>query len=590
MFYSHLVLQRKGPLGKIWLAAHFSDKKLAKPQIFNTDIATSVDAIVNPTVPLALRVSGHLLLGVVRIYTRKVKYLMADCNEALVKIKMAFRPGVVDMDENNNRQQTNPAQINIANFGEFVDAGDGTGIVLLNDGADNNGDAFALPFSLDALPANNDWVVATQDDEDAVNMSKRTGISMDISRGEEWEAFNPDEGGDGNYFDDDGALGGSPSKRGRFSDVEMVRGANDSADALQARRASAGGLSKDGFDNDGFNAGGDDMLPDDMDAFGANDMSMDVSGGAFGGAEGSFGKVDGLEEAAAATNKRKRKRRKVVIDNDNTELSSEHIKAMLADTSKIVGKTFDPTEVTDDEGEEGEPTVKSLSWEEQLQRPALASDNMIAPELLRAWGRTLTLDNTVGYRLKRSVRRQMALAKVVEEEEAAAMRQEEDVEAGRFADDDAMDHFDMGGGDDAFGYGGDDDGVPEMPADTSFGSYIDAGVGKNSMGGEEFALGAVNDIQADANASVHVDAAGNKWHPHTTKVLGMLRNNMEGEKSLSFTTLSEGCSRRTAAGVFFELLQLKTWDYIDVNQADAYGDITVAPGVKFNDEAGAVTA
>ena len=50
---------------------------------------------------------------------------------------------------------------------------------------------------------------------------------------------------------------------------------------------------------------------------------------------------------------------------------------------------------------------------------------MIAPELLRAWGRTLTLDNTVGYRLKRSVRRQMALAKVVEEEEAAAMRQEE---------------------------------------------------------------------------------------------------------------------------------------------------------------------
>ena len=166
----------------------------------------------------------------------------------------------------------------------------------------------------------------------------------------------------------------------------------------------------------------------------------------------------------------------------------------------------------------------------------------------------------------------------------------QDVEAGRFADDDAMDHFDMGGGDDAFGYGGDDDGVPEMPADTSFGSYIDAGVGKNSMGGEEFALGAVNDIQADANASVHVDAAGNKWHPHTTKVLGMLRNNMEGEKSLSFTTLSEGCSRRTAAGVFFELLQLKTWDYIDVNQADAYGDITVAPGVKFNDEAGAVTA
>jgi len=40
---------------------------------------------------MALRTSGHLLLGVVRIYNRKAKYLLADCNEAFVKIKMAFR-------------------------------------------------------------------------------------------------------------------------------------------------------------------------------------------------------------------------------------------------------------------------------------------------------------------------------------------------------------------------------------------------------------------------------------------------------------------------------------------------------------------
>jgi cohesin complex subunit SCC1 len=71
---------------------------------------------------MALRMSGHLLLGVVRIYSRKVKYLMSDCSDALVKIKMvrappplpqpfpplpsssppsfivqAFRPGAVDL-------------------------------------------------------------------------------------------------------------------------------------------------------------------------------------------------------------------------------------------------------------------------------------------------------------------------------------------------------------------------------------------------------------------------------------------------------------------------------------------------------------
>lgn len=44
--------------------------------------------ILQPTVPLALRMSGHLLLGLVRIYSRKVKYLMTDASEALVKIQM----------------------------------------------------------------------------------------------------------------------------------------------------------------------------------------------------------------------------------------------------------------------------------------------------------------------------------------------------------------------------------------------------------------------------------------------------------------------------------------------------------------------
>lgn len=42
---------------------------------------------------IGLRTSGHLLVGVVRIYSRKTKYLLADCSEALIKVKNAFRPG-----------------------------------------------------------------------------------------------------------------------------------------------------------------------------------------------------------------------------------------------------------------------------------------------------------------------------------------------------------------------------------------------------------------------------------------------------------------------------------------------------------------
>lgn len=41
--------------------------------------------------------SGQLLLGVVRIYSRKVGYLFQDCNDALVKIKQAFNTAVVDL-------------------------------------------------------------------------------------------------------------------------------------------------------------------------------------------------------------------------------------------------------------------------------------------------------------------------------------------------------------------------------------------------------------------------------------------------------------------------------------------------------------
>ncbi|XP_055371620.1 double-strand-break repair protein rad21 homolog isoform X2 [Condylostylus longicornis] len=106
MFYAHIVLAKKGPLARIWLAAHW-DKKLTKAHVFETNIEQSVEGIMQPKVKLALRTSGHLLLGVVRIYSRKAKYLLADCNEAFVKIKMAFRPGIVDLPEGHREAAVN---------------------------------------------------------------------------------------------------------------------------------------------------------------------------------------------------------------------------------------------------------------------------------------------------------------------------------------------------------------------------------------------------------------------------------------------------------------------------------------------------
>ncbi|XP_078092306.1 double-strand-break repair protein rad21 homolog [Mustelus asterias] len=100
MFYAALFLSKRGPLAKIWLAAHW-DKKLTKAHVFECNLETTVESIISPKVKIALRTSGHLLLGVVRIYNRKAKYLLADCNEAFTKIKIAFRPDIVDLAEEN---------------------------------------------------------------------------------------------------------------------------------------------------------------------------------------------------------------------------------------------------------------------------------------------------------------------------------------------------------------------------------------------------------------------------------------------------------------------------------------------------------
>ncbi|KAL2606749.1 hypothetical protein GLYMA_09G247600v4 [Glycine max] len=96
MFYSQFILAKKGPLGTIWIAAHL-ERKLRKNQVADTDIGVSVDSILFPEIPIALRLSSHLLLGVVRIYSRKVNYLFDDCSEALLKIKQAFRSTAVDL-------------------------------------------------------------------------------------------------------------------------------------------------------------------------------------------------------------------------------------------------------------------------------------------------------------------------------------------------------------------------------------------------------------------------------------------------------------------------------------------------------------
>ncbi|RZC83138.1 hypothetical protein C5167_045923 [Papaver somniferum] len=89
MFYSHQLLARKRPLGTVWMAAHL-EKRLRRTHIDVTNIASTVDSIMFPEAPIALRLSAFLLLGVVRIYSRKVAYLMGDCDALATYVRTAF--------------------------------------------------------------------------------------------------------------------------------------------------------------------------------------------------------------------------------------------------------------------------------------------------------------------------------------------------------------------------------------------------------------------------------------------------------------------------------------------------------------------
>lgn len=64
-----------------------SKKKVVDTLCLNVSL---LDRIMFPEVPIALRMSGHLLLGVVRIYSKKVDYLFHDCNLALNLLRKAF--------------------------------------------------------------------------------------------------------------------------------------------------------------------------------------------------------------------------------------------------------------------------------------------------------------------------------------------------------------------------------------------------------------------------------------------------------------------------------------------------------------------
>jgi cohesin complex subunit SCC1 len=580
---------------------------------------------VSPEVPFALRMSGHLLLGVVRIYSRKVKYLLNDAQDALVKIKMAstkkkkkkkkivavfffffffffahraqfflvqqaFRTGAVDL----------PEKAQTAKLQQITLPEGAAGAIEVDLMAD-----FDLEQLIGAeLMAGDVHKARPREITMAVDEDEAAGGAPEIERRRAAD--------DGGFPDAFGAeLGQSPEALRAGTPMRTADRVGD----IFGGDAFDGGFGDGGFGDEGFGdaplaigdadvpigktpdadrresrllastvlgAGARDLVALSPEAF-AVPESAPGTAAAGAGAALATPAVDaaaalGDVTPAAAAGAQPSKKRKFTTRDVHTELTSPMIRAQLENTDPIVAA---PAPV---------------------------------PRSKRAMQRAMRAD-----RLPEQLVRDAPIAGMCSE--LAAMYTRNVDKAGDEAGDDApldafggdlldvpgvgadfgddREQFDFGGGfdgvyGDEFGAGEGpstqqllDDGVPRAADAATLPPVTDDYYASDGEGeGAEAASLAVAASAAVSGPDVVAGTPGNKaasWSVHTQRMHTFLAKNFDegNQEELSFAKMAEGNVRKVVAATFFELLVLKSKSYIEVHQDEAYGDIFVAKGKNF---------
>lgn len=371
MFYSVFVLGKKGPLARVWLAAHW-DKKITKSQILETNIVESVDSILQPRIKLSLRTSSHLLLGIVRIYARKTIYLLQDCQDAAFKIKSAFRPGAVDLPEGKQEAAVNaitlPEMLDfVTNFDliepptmiePVVNTTNHRNITLAEDVAMTD-DTFLSGYQFGA--ANNSEVSAVRNTSNVSGAKALQQLDANLNDdgfgGELGVAPLPDDEFFQVDIDADGALKGEdlPSQTqerpmSRASDAGSVMStANSMADSGPPSTPGGAGFGNEDIDNvqgpfdsmremDGV--GDENAPPTNGDSRFSNGNLPTIQEESMENAEqtlpDSMVLDPVIQDAQGLMPRRKRRRRLGIIVDEVKTLSGEEIKAQLSDTKDIV--------------------------------------------------------------------------------------------------------------------------------------------------------------------------------------------------------------------------------------------------------------
>uniref|UniRef100_A0A914M1C0 Uncharacterized protein n=1 Tax=Meloidogyne incognita TaxID=6306 RepID=A0A914M1C0_MELIC len=567
MFYAQFVLSKKGPLAKIWLAAHW-EKKLSKTQIYETNVQDAVAEIIQPKVKLSLRTTGHLLLGIVRIYSRKAKYVLADCNEAFIKLKMTFKHG-------------------------------STCDLALRDREDRMGSTDipeVITDFYDNLPEINDFDLGPLGEFQA-NQSRIDDITL---REERPNAYNKGldfvATTDGEGFDDFGEKDNIRRARSRsiFEEMEeeMEQQRRESRNSVAAPGESfliprdQSLLREDGppqKDKEGFELFNSDLndfgTAEDLDLFfNASDLGRELELNNQAAAtpmapgddiedqpmdvgemqqvpnnELSF-QLEPIEQQPHHERMRHKRKRKLIID-EQKSLTGEEMKANMADYSD----TLAPLDLA--------PPTKQLmrlrencQLEKILMMPANA-EWILDPEIIRIYQSRLELHAADPYDIAESdLRLDLELSDTIVEEEIARV-EERPESAPVEANENLVPEPEMEVSQK----------IPTVPETLTSPPPVE----KKS---EKRRARVDKDEEEVEEEELFTRRTKNVLQAIATKI----RSNSENKITFD-DLLTKGSTRRTAAQKFYALLELKKWQAIEIEQEEPYGAIEILSGPRLQE-------
>ena len=342
-------------------------------------------------------------------------------------------------------------------------------------------------------------------------------------------------------------------------------------------------------------------------------------------------------ETSATTNppprKRRRKRRKVVIDNHETELTNDHIRRMLQETDGICLPMIHPASLWDEDGksnktykvlvlqERARQETKSISKSKKknlepeslfsLTQPFLQDGSPhLHPLLKQVWkdnywkalGEPCPYPKQEAAEDVENIRRarddessregETSDLEVTAEKEEQQQQQQQPEDDFDFppppADDDEEEEMDVPIPD--FGDDDDETAALKRTSDAAHDEFLDLGMVNDMVLDSEDEATNSDEEDEQRQALGENASSSTKWHKHTVRVYKHLQkslNHNDHEKdSVDFSQLTKHVvSRRNASSIFFEMLQLKTWDFIELQQDESYGNIAISAGVRFGEDA-----